>query len=443
MTYDYLIYSKTGISLFLVPHLVQSKDVGTVFFVCPDTAQKDLGQDMDMFRGWGKMRREQDLWKVINEHEKDSLIIVIDDVGVGSLADHLRSMGYKVIGGSQLMDRFENERDFGTKLMGKIMHVPPTKAFKNFQEGVVFLKSQEKDARFVFKPDDCDVPKEYTYVAKDVADMVEMIGELKGKWKWEESFQLQTFIQGTETDVSRWFDGENYLPNTTTYYFENKKVLTGDLGVAGGGEVAVQFVRDDEGEYDEIFKKLLPFMRKTGYIGQISINTMVSEEDKHPYFLEVTARFGYPSFPMDITMLEEKGHTMHDFFLNLLEKKKKEMYPKNVIATVLVVTSPPYPHGEIDGKAKGLPITWEKDWDRYVYPYGIKYDKDSGKTVFSDGTGMGLNVTCVDKTLKGAVSMTYETYVPSIHVKNMQYRIDLGDSAEKRIKELKSMGILK
>lgn len=440
---DYLLISRVGIGSFLIPHLGKDKDVGKIYFVCPDTHQTDLAQDMELFRGWEKMIRQPDPFVVLNSHDKESLIVVIDDVSVGPLADHLRKLGYKVIGGSELLDRFENDREFGTQLMGRIMHVPESKKFTSFNDGIGFLKAQEKEARFVFKPDNCDVPKEYTYVASDVADMLDFLSDVRTKWRWEEVFQLQTFIQGTEVDVNKWFTGEDYLPNTLTYYFENKKVLSGDKGVAGGGEIAVEFTREDEGEFNEIFTKLKPFLKRSGYVGQVSLNTMVSDEDKHPYFLESTSRFGYPSMPIDITLIEEGGHTLHQFFQALVNKEKAEMFPRDKVAAVLVVTIPPYPHGEITGAAKGVPLTWDAEYDAYIYPYGMKYDKKLKKTVFSDGTGYGLNVVCVDKTLKGAVATIYDQYLPTIHGKNFQYRTDLGVSAEERIKKLKSIGILR
>ncbi len=439
---NYLIYSPSGISSFLVPHLCRNKDVEKVYFCCPDKTQPDLLKDMERFKGWEKLERCTEPFLFLSQNGKENVTVLIDDVGVGSFGDHLRSLGFRVVGGSSLTDRMENDRQFGTDLMKKIMDVPDTVSFTSFEQGIGWLKGKKPEERFVFKPDNCDVPKEYTYVAKDVADLVSMMQDVKSKWKWETAFQLQTFIKGVECDCSMWFDGEDFLPDLT-FYFENKKVLTGDLGVAGGGEVAAQIVREPQGAYWDIFQKLKPVLKKSGYVGQMSINTMIGEEDKKPYFLEMTARFGYPSLPMDITMIEDGKHDMHEFFQNLLEKKKKSLYPHDKVATVLVVSTPPYPHGEIDGCAKGVALELEEKWMEYYFLYGVMYDLKSKKIVLSDGSGYCLNVTCCFDNADGAVQMTYETYLPGIKLRNMQYRTDLGKSFKERVKKVKEWGLLK
>jgi hypothetical protein len=62
--------------------------------------------------------------------------------------------------------------------------------------------------------------------------------------------------------------------------------------------------------------------------------------------------------------------------------------------------------------------------------------------VVAGKSGQVCTITCCDSTLKGAVSMVYDTYLPTLEVKDMQYRIDLGDDAEKRLKRLREWGIL-
>ena len=46
-----------------------------------------------------------------------------------------------------------------------------------------------------------------------------------------------------------------------------------------------------------MLEPLVPFLKKGGFIGQIDVNTIVSEEDGSPYALEFTPRPGYDATP--------------------------------------------------------------------------------------------------------------------------------------------------
>lgn len=437
----YLIISPNGLSAFMIPHLGQSKEVEKIYFCCPDKQQPNLLKDMNSFKGWGKLELCTDPFLILNQNGSENLTVLIDDVGIGPLADHLRGLGFRVIGGSELTDRIENDRQFGTDLMNRIMDVPKSTPFTSFEQGMSWLKGQDPETRYVFKPDNADCPKEYTYVADDISDLISTMKDFKSKWKWETKFQLQEFIKGVECDVAMWFNGDDFVKDQI-YYFENKKVLTGDLGVAGGGEVAAEFATDPNGLYKTIFDKLKPVLKKSGYVGQIAINTMISEDNKRPYFLEITARFGYPSLPLDITLMEDANQNLHNFFQGLLSKKIKSVYARNRMAVVLVVSTPPYPHGDFDGIARGLPVSWESEWDRYIFPYGIMYDKDSRQIVLSDGRGYVFNVACSDTTIDGAKAMLYDTYISAIKMRHKQYRTDLAVNAKERIKKVKEWGLV-
>jgi phosphoribosylamine-glycine ligase len=69
------------------------------------------------------------------------------------------------------------------------------------------------------------------------------------------------------------------------------------------------------------------------------------------------------------------------------------------------------------------------------------YD-EKDKMVLCGTSSWVLNVTCADTTLDGAVSMLYDTYMPTLKLKNAMYRSDLGKSAKKRIKALREGGVL-
>ncbi|PWU06086.1 MAG: hypothetical protein C5B43_02285 [Verrucomicrobia bacterium] len=62
--------------------------------------------------------------------------------------------------------------------------------------------------------------------------------------------------------------------------------------------------------------------------------------------------------------------------------------------------------------------------------------------VMAGMAGDALNITCCDQTLDGAVSMLYDTYLPTLEIKHAMYRTDLGKDAKKRIKKLRELKVI-
>lgn len=433
---NYLILSPIGLSFFLVPHLGRSREVKNIYFHYYNQEIKHFGKDMDKMEGWEKLILVSDPAKALNNHSKEDITIFIDDVGMGETGKFYRSLGYKVIGGTPFTDKIEDNRQFATDLMSRIMKVPESHEFSDFESGMQYAKTLDKDTRLVFKPSDSAVPKEYTYVSKNIQDLLSAMKDFKSEWKWGETFQLQYLIKGQEMDFNAYINAKGeYMKDSMFYYFENKPVMDGDIGPATGGSIAVQFSRKLEGKFYDILDKLRPALVKSGYVGQIAINSIISEEDKEPYFLEFCGRVGYPSFPMDVTAIEETGKTVHDFFQALVNGENISFFPTNKVEVTVSVGISPYPSKEGADKNKGLPVSWDKKWNEYFFPYYVMYD-DKKKMVMSGIANDLLNITCSDATIDGATAMLYDTYIPSLKVKNPMYRTDLGKSAKERIKKL-------
>ncbi len=423
----------------MVPRLGKSDSVEKIYFCPLDTQMRSLGKDMNKYPDWEKLEIVYDYNKVINLHKPSELIVVIDDAGAGETGKHLEDLGYKVIGGKPITDKLEEDRQFATDLMKRVMDVPESVSFQNWQRAMEFVKTNEPETRLVFKPNDHEVPKEYTYVAKDVADMVDALHKFKAEWKWKEDFQIQKFIKGTEVDFNAYFNGKDYLTNSMMIYFENKPFMSGDIGPATGGAIAVQFAKPLEGIFADILNKLKPMLVKEKYKGQLAVNCIVSDEDKKPYFLEFCGRFGYPSLPLDITLLEKNGHTVDELFTALAEGEMRDLFPTDKIGVTVTVFFPPAPNPHKIEEADGEPMSWDLKWDRYFFPYFIKYDKEM---VLTGDSSWVAQVTCVDNTLDGATSMLYDTYMPTLKLKNQMFRNDLGSDAKKRIQKLREVKLI-
>lgn len=435
-----LIISPIGLSEFLLPRLSKDPRIGTVFFCILDPSMSHIAKGAGDQTDWQKVEVITDYMKAINESPPSELLVVIDDIGMGFAGKKLRELGYKVIGGSPMADKIEDDRDYATNMMKQFMEVPETYSFQSFDDALTFAKAQPKEDRFVFKPNDSTAPKECTYVAHDISDLVSAMSDFKKEWKYKESFQLQRFLPGEEMDFNAYFNGKEWLPGSMIYYFENKPVMNGDIGPATGGAVAVEYSRKNEGQFFDILEKMKPMLIEDGYVGQLAINCIISEDDKKPYFLEFCGRFGYPSLPADITLLEDNGKKVYDLFLALAEGTMPTLFPTNKIAATIVVGINPYPYSAGADCNKYEPISWDKKWDTYFFPYYVMFDEK--KMVSAGISGQVLQVTCCDATLDGAVAMLYDTYMPTLKLKDKLYRTDLGESAKKRMKQLHNWGII-
>lgn len=440
----YLIISTCSLGLFLVPHLNKEKEVEKIYLQNVDSHYKSSGKGLENLEKWSKLEVITEYSKALNACSKDDLIIVIDDVGAGQTGSYLRKLGYKVIGGTEFTDRIEEDRQFATDLMSRIMDVPPSVSFTDWNAAFDYVKSQDKEARFVFKPNDAEAGKEYTYVSKDVKDMLSKMKQFREEWKYKEDFQIQEYIRGVEVDFSAYFNGTEFIDNSLIIYFENKPFMNDDIGPATGGAIAVEFCHKPEGIFWEILNKLKPALKKAGYVGQLSINSIVSEKDHKPYFLEFCGRFGYPSLPMDITLAEDNGKSYHQLFKAMVNgTNDKSIFPTDKIAVTTSVFVSPAPTGEsymMEG-TQGQPISWDPEWDKYFFPYYVMYDKKDQMVLCGTNSWI-CQVTCADSNLQGALEMMYDTYFPTLKLKNMMYRTDCGKDAKKRIQKLKEWQLL-
>lgn len=438
----YLCWSRVGCFYPFIPRLQKATDTEKVYWFDQDMRQAKLGKGMENLPGWEKYEAITDPFKILNHVDKKDIIVIFDDNGFGGMADNLRKQGFAVVGGGELADKLEADRWWGLQVAKKIMDIPETYYFGTFDEGINFLKTREKSERWVFKPQDNDVPKDRTYVGKDIFDLVETMKHYKDDWEWKEGYVLQIFIDGVLTSFNGYFDGKGWLKDCFAWYLENKPFMTGDNGPATGGEIATQIWRKNEGDMFEILNKLVPMLQKANYHGQMDINAIFSKENHKPYFLEWTPRFGYPGLDLETTALEDNGKTLADLIKQLAFGAKEDLFPTDKVAVTMNVSVPPYPADEnADKLVSGLPVKWDKKWDKYFFEWSTMYDKKRGR-VLSGISGHTLTITCMDSTLDGAVAMVYDTYLPTLELKDKQYRTDLGEDAKKRLKTLREWGVL-
>lgn len=272
--------------------------------------------------------------------------ILFDLNGDGATADKLKKDGWKVVGGSSLADKLEMDRAYGVNVAKQYgIKVPPTVEFKNVDDAIAHIKKTKKP--LAIKVDN-NKSEASSYVAKSQEDMLDYISHQKEEGLINgDTFILQEVIHGSEVSTECWFaNGTPCFPSNSTW--ETKKLLAGELGVRTGCETSA--VCHYEGHHSRLSErtvlKIAPLLKYARYTGPMDVNTIVSEEDHEPYFLEFTPRLGYSAIYAYSAML---GMTLSSYFEHMVYQSFTIPF-KARWTTSLKVHIPPYPFSFEDDK---------------------------------------------------------------------------------------------
>lgn len=330
-------------------------------------------------------------------------VIVFDLNGEGEIADKLRRDGWKVVGGSALADKLENDRSYGGKVAKQYgIATPESTEFKDIESSLAFVKKNKKP--YALKIDNGSEAS--SYVAKDFEDMVGYLEQLKEEKgvKNGQTFILQSVIKGSEVSTELWCsDGVPIYPANSTW--ETKKLLAGELGVRTGCEVSL--VSHYEGRSGKLLQgtveKLLPLLKYSRWTGPIDVNAIVDEETKRPYFLEFTPRIGYSAIYAFMAIL---GIPISEFFYRVSRGTFTIPF-KAMWGTSLKLHVPPYPvcfeddpkiNAELYEKSQGIRINgdYSKDFIPIDCQKGKRTELEVAGTTCIVGECLGRGNTALE-----------------------------------------------
>ena len=290
--------------------------------------------------------------------------VLFDLNGDGKEADRLRAGGWRVVGGSALVDKMEFDRAWGVKLCKQYgIKTPDTTEFKNVDEAIAFVKKTNKP--YAVKMDSNAGGESASYVAKDGEEMVDYLTQQKESGKINgNTFIIQAVVKGAEVSTELWFShGQPCWPANST--LEDKKFLAGGLGVRTGCEVSLvcHYTDNSSKLIEKTIRRLFPLLKYADFTGCIDVNCIVSEEDHEPYFLEFTPRIGYSAIYAYYSIL---GMSLSDYFYRLSRGPFTIPF-KATWGSSLKISIPPYPtqipnekaSEEAYGEQEGLRINGE------------------------------------------------------------------------------------
>jgi len=386
-------------------------------------------------------RAELDWVRAAGEHG----LIVFETAEHGREQDELRRAGYRVIGGSELGDRLENDRAFGQSALARAgLRCAETHAFDDFERAIQFIERHPR--RYVFKLNGSEASSWRNYVGHlpDGSDVIALLrgqrARLRAVGIRDCSFVLMEHLEGVETGIGAYFNGETFL-EPACLDWEHKRFFAGDLGELTGEMGTLVTYRNSKLLFDLTLGKLSGLLRDGGYVGYVNLNTIINERGVWP--LELTCRFGYPGSAI-LEALQITGWP--SLFRSMLQRSEARFETADGYAVGVVLTVPPFPYrygyAEI---SRGLPVTLDPglspDELRRLHLVEVARDRE-GQLVTSGITGYVGVATGTGASVQEAQAEAY-ALARKVYVPNLRYRTDIGEEFLSRgRRELQRLGYL-
>jgi|SRR3989344_5009681 len=369
-------------------------------------------------------------------------VIVLDDVGFGSIADRLRKRSKLVVGGSVYADRLEIDREFGqTELKKYGVNILPSWNFSDYDKALEFIRANPD--RYVFKPsgNTPSAGKGLLFMGQeeDGKDLIELIEKNKVAWqKKAPIFQLQKYINGVEVAVGAFFNGKDFI-YPININFEHKRVFPGDIGPFSGEMGTLMYWSAPNTLFKATLEKMLQPLRESGYVGYIDLNCIVNGRGIYP--LEFTSRFGYPTI-----QIQSEGITMPsgEWLYRMASGENFELKVKKGFQVGVRILVPSYFYKESSAETvknyRDVAVLFKKPNFEGVHIEDIKLSED-GVWRIAGVSGCVLVVTGSGSTVEEARRIVYSR-IQNIMIPNMFYRTDIGRGWNNDSDKLQTWGYL-
>jgi phosphoribosylamine--glycine ligase len=377
------------------------------------------------------------------------LIVVADNMMFMDEMDDYIKKGYPIFGPGKRGAKLEIDRMVGQELVEKYSDcMIPSVEFTNYDAAINYIK--QNPGRYVSKPSTEEADKTLTYVAKDEADLIGFLTKRKQKGKKADKFILQQFRKGTEFAVTGifgpggwskiWFEG-----------FEHKKLMAGELGVATGETGTVVYATEESKLADILLKPLEKDLLKMQYCGFLDVNCMVDEENGNPWFMEFTARPGYPMWSIIQSLITNEDPAQ--WMLDCVKGQDTLEAQVGRVSTGVVKFNSDFPYNKKDEESYlDYPIFTDGADINSIHPAEVKLTKTfkmvDGQLVEDHpewGTAGTFLVVCtgVGDTVSESKKKAYAV-LDKVKVGNDSgHRLDISDRCEKELPKLHKWGFAK
>jgi len=352
-------------------------------------------------------------------------IVIFDSIGYGKTQDELRADGYLVVGGCEMGDRLEHDRQYGQKILSSCgIKIVPSINFLSAEKAIEFLK--EHTGPWVIKQNG-HVDKAFNYVGEleNNEDAISLLENYCKNNKEEcNSIDIQKRIFGVEIGVGRYFNGKDWI-GPIEINQEHKSLFSGNIGPKTYEMGTLMWYTDDENNpLFKILNQVKPYLEKIKFHGDFEINSMVNEEGIFP--LEITARFGFPA----VELQNEIHETSWGEFLQAVAKGEQIDFKfKKGFGVIALVAIPPFPYQIENEKYSpdNLRIFFKENLseEELAHIPFQEVSRDEKGYYVSGKNGYVLHVSGFGETVEGAREKIYKL-IEKIVIPKMFYRNDIG-----------------
>ena len=374
------------------------------------------------------------LEKILEETDRAGLV-VFDMVGLGRVADRLRSSGKFVVGAGKIADKLELDRLFAMKVFDKLGVGADYKGFRSYEAAADWV--EKNGGRWVFKPLGNQATS-HTYVAEDPnsQDLVQFVRS----WAKKESGPcvIQEFVNGEEVSTEGWFDGEKWI-EPFNHTLEKKRLMEGDKGPQTGGMGNLVWLCSGK---DLVVKKVLKpltSLLRGRYVGPIDVNCIVTEN--RVVGLEFTCRFGYPAIQALLELLWSDA--VGQMKLLAARKLKRFKVRGDLYAGAVRLSLPPWPHSTVGVKdlAGVSPLTVPKAAWKHFHPADVRSISPSGEIEMAGVDGVIGEVSSRGNTVREVRRRAYRSIDNWLRSRDVQWRADIFSGLQERLERLRSYGL--
>ena len=230
--------------------------------------------------GVGQGFRNIEKIKQFDSHIDKADVICFFDIGKGEMAARLRKEGKTVFGGG-LGEELELNRIYAKKVQKEIgLPVQPYRVIKGIENVIEHVKrSPEKFIKISTYRGDME-----SFFADDWETAKNQLRKFSSKvGPFADSFEFmveEKIDSVVESGFDLFFNGEDFLRPYLWGY------IVGDAYYG-------RWVEELPGVLDAVAEKIKPVLRKFGVRGAVSVEVMITKEEK-PYLLDWTIRFARP-----------------------------------------------------------------------------------------------------------------------------------------------------
>ena len=343
-------------------------------------------------------------------------IVLFEGLGHGVTQDRLRAEGYRVVGGSALGDRLETDREHGQSVLAGLgLPTAWSQRFDTPLDAAAWLG--RNPGAYVAK---YDGGSQATFVGEHPAgaDLAYMLRRAPDAGP----VLLMERLRGVEVGIGGYFDGRRFL-TPACIDFEHKRFFPGEMGEMTGEMGTLASYEGAERLHAATLDRLAPALAAGGHVGYVNLNLIVDE--RGPFPLELTCRFGNPGFAI-LAAMQADG--WGDLFARMVSGEGGAFRARQGWAVAIVLTIPPFPHVTEAAPEDDPPVFFvqEPNADEAAHYHFVDMRRQAGQLLARRRSGHLMIVTGAGPTVAAAQEAAIAR-ARNVTAPELRWRRDIGE----------------